>query len=70
MDWTTSPQRKARDAEGLSRDAVARLLDPPVTAKTIERWEKGDRTPRWRLKQLAALYNVTLADLENDGVAA
>lgn len=54
-----TPLRQAREAEGRSREKVAAALDPPVSSKTIERWEKpGANVPGWRLKQLAALYGV------------
>ena len=48
-----------REEAGLTRQMVADLLDPPITAKTLERWEKGvspisDR----RMGQLALVYRV------------
>ena len=55
--------RLAREAEELSRERVARLLDPPISAKTLERWERGANVPVWRIKQLAAIYRVKSADL-------
>lgn len=60
----TGPLWRARLAEGLSREHVARLLDPPISAKTLERWEKGANVPPWRLKQLAHVYRVRIRDLE------
>lgn len=55
----------AREAMGLSRERVAPQLDPPVSAKTLERWEKGiTPVPRWRLAQFARLYRVKVRDLE------
>jgi transcriptional regulator with XRE-family HTH domain len=70
MSDTASRLLETRTAEGRSRDYIARLLDPPPTAKTIERWEKGiTPVPRWRLRQLAEVYGVPLEMLEN-GVTA
>jgi hypothetical protein len=67
---TKSPLRVARDDLGLAREAVTRRpeLDPPITAKTLERWENGT-TPvrRWRLKQLAAIYGVSIKSLAAAG---
>jgi Helix-turn-helix domain len=65
--------RLARERVELSREAVTRRpeLNPPISTKTLERWEiPGARVKRWRLKQLARIYGVTIADLHNDGVAA
>jgi hypothetical protein len=64
-----SPLRAARDQAELSREAVARRpeLDPPISSKTLERWEvPGTRVKRWRLKQLARIYGVPVADLQRD----
>jgi len=55
--------REAREATGFSREFVSRLLDPPVSAKTIERWEKGAKVPRYRLRELALVYRVPLNQL-------
>jgi hypothetical protein len=41
-------------------------LDPPISVKTLERWEKGGRVKRWRLKQLARIYGVPMAELRPD----
>ena len=67
-----SPLRAAREYIGLSREVVARRLDPPVASKTIERWEQpGYRVKRWRLRQLAAIYGVTVEELQGHiGTAA
>lgn len=55
---------QAREGEGLSRERVARLLDPPVSAKTLERWERGlTPVPRHRLRQLAQIYRMRVGDL-------
>jgi DNA-binding XRE family transcriptional regulator len=56
--------RRARDELGLPRERVAPRLDPPISAKTLERWEKGiTLAPRWRLQQLARIYRVKEHDL-------
>jgi hypothetical protein len=48
----------------LPRERVAPRLDPPISAKTLERWEKGiTLAPRWRLQQLARIYRVKERDL-------
>jgi DNA-binding XRE family transcriptional regulator len=61
---TKSPMRQARDDLGLPRERVAPRLDPPISSKTLERWEKGiTPTPRWRLQQLARIYRVKERDL-------
>ena len=49
--------REAREETGLSRERVAAQLNPPVSSKTIERWEAGiTPTPGWRKAQLLKLY--------------
>jgi DNA-binding transcriptional regulator YiaG len=61
-----SPLRTARENAELSREAVARRpeLEPPISSKTLERWEvPGARVKQWRLKQLARIYGVTAAEL-------
>lgn len=57
--------REARDAEGLSREAVCRLLDPSPSTKTLERWERGAKVPAWRLRQLAQVYRVKPTQLRS-----
>ena len=60
--------REARAVTGLSRERVVRdpRLDPPMTSKTLERWEKNyHRAPKWRLEQLAAVYGVSVESLSN-----
>jgi len=66
----TTPLRAARDHAELSREAVTRRpeLDPPISAKTLERWEAGGRVKRFRLRQLARIYGVTIADLQSDDI--
>ena len=60
-----SPLRSAREHAELSREAVARQLDPPVAMKTLERWETpGYRVKRFRLRQLALIYGVTVEQLQ------
>lgn len=55
----------ARKAEGLSREKVVRLLDPPVSVKTLERWERGiTPVPQYRVRQLAGVYRVRVGDLK------
>jgi transcriptional regulator with XRE-family HTH domain len=68
-----TPLRAAREQAELSREAVTRRpeLAPPISMKTLERWEQpGARVKRWRLKQLARIYGVTLSDLSSDKAAA
>ena len=51
--------RETREDAGLTRDQVAALLQPPVSSKTIERWEKGSSpVSHQRMRQLALLYRV------------
>ena len=67
----TTPLRAAREQAELSREAVTRRreLDPPISAKTLERWEQpGYRVKRVRLRQLARIYGVTLAELQGNDV--
>jgi len=47
-------------------------LDPPISSKTLERWETpGARVKRWRLRQLARIYGVAMGDLlEHSGAVA
>ena len=60
-----TPLRAARDKLGLARERVAGQLDPPISAKTLERWEApGANVKLWRLQQLAAIYDVDVAELE------
>jgi len=68
-----TPLRAAREWAELSREAVTRRpeLDPPISAKTLERWElPGAHVKRFRLKQLARIYDVTVAELKGDDVGA
>jgi DNA-binding transcriptional regulator YiaG len=59
-DTTKSRIWAEREKLGLSRERVAPQLDPPVAAKTLERWEKGKSPcPLWRRQQLAAIYGVS-----------
>lgn len=54
----------ARKAEGLAREKVVRQLEPPVSAKTLERWERGDTpVPKHRLRQLAQIYRVRVNEV-------
>lgn len=62
----THPIWEARKRESLSREKVVRLLDPPVTTKTLERWERCvTPVPKWRVRQLAQVYRVKVNDLES-----
>lgn len=64
-DAPATPLRQARDHLGYSRERVAAQLDPPISSKTLERWEKPSaKVPLWRLKQLARLYRVGVARLQ------
>ena len=48
----------------MSREAAARLMDPPISTKTLERMERGSAPLRlWRLQQLARIYGCALEDL-------
>jgi transcriptional regulator with XRE-family HTH domain len=58
--------RRLREAQGLSLEAVAKELD--IEWQSVQQWEgAGNKAPtfprRKRLKQLAALYNVSEAEL-------
>lgn len=60
-----TPLRGQRDRLGLSRERVAAQLEPPISSKTLERWETpGYTVPLWRLEQLAALYKCAIADVQ------
>lgn len=53
-----TPLREVRDRKGYSREWVAQRLDPPVSSKTIERWEQNpEKVKGFRLEQLAVLYD-------------
>lgn len=61
----THPIWDARKAESLSREQVVRLLEPPITTKTLERWERCiTPAPKWRVRQLAQIYRVKADELE------
>lgn len=70
MTDTPSPLRLARDRAGISRERVAAQLDPPISSKTLERWEKkaGKTISLGRLEQLAAIYDVPVGDLAGDAL--
>lgn len=62
--------REEREQAGFSRERVAGRLDPPISSKTLERWEKGlSPFPRWRAIQLAALYGVDVEAFAEAAVA-
>ena len=51
--------RTVREDAGLTREQVCQLLDPVISTKTLERWEKGTHTPSdRRMSQLAMIYRV------------
>lgn len=57
MSVRKPPIWQKREETGLSRERAAAQLDPPVSSKTIERWEHGiTEIPGWRKAQLEALY--------------
>jgi len=60
---TITPLRAARDRLGLPRERVTAQLDPPISSKTLERWEAGTEVKLWRLQQLATIYGVNVEDL-------
>ena len=68
-----STLRKLRNDLGLRPEVVVARLDPPMSVKTLERWErKGAPTRRdanrdaW-LEQLAKTYGVEVDALTNGG---
>ena len=70
-DTTRNPLRPVRDRIGYSRDYVVRRLDPPVTSKTLARWEQGDtrKIRPYYLVQLAEIYHVPVETLRDNGQA-
>lgn len=68
----TSRLRAARDELGYSRESVARspLLVPPITSKTLERWESGASPVKgFRLAQLAQIYKCKPSELREQVAA-
>ncbi len=64
QEQSKSKLRLVREATGLSRERVAAQLDPPISSKTLERMEQGLAPLKgFRLKQLAALYDVSVDEL-------
>lgn len=62
-----TPLWLARERTGLSREAVVRQLDPPISTKTLERMENGKAPLKgFRLKQLAAIYDVAADELDGE----
>jgi DNA-binding XRE family transcriptional regulator len=56
--------RELREGRGLSRFALALKLDPPVTERTIVRWETRETAiPDERKIELARLLETTVDDL-------
>lgn len=64
--------REARERAGKSREKVAQQLG--ISAKTLERWEKLETRPRMIdrdiLKQLAAIYDLKLGQIDVNGKQA
>lgn len=61
IEVTPSTLKDAREAAGLSRERVAGMLVPPISAKTLQRWEDKNEIPRdarLRYRQLAHIYEV------------
>lgn len=59
--------REQREEAGLTREQVSKLLDPPVATRTLLRWEKGSTPiPYRRMRQLAFIYRVPLAELARE----
>ena len=55
-----------REDIGYSREYVVRRpeLDPPISSKTLERYEKGTSAiKKLRLRQLARVYGVKVSEL-------
>jgi DNA-binding XRE family transcriptional regulator len=53
-----------REEAGLTREQVARLVDPPVSTRTLIRWEDGTTPiPYHRMRQLAFIYRVSAREL-------
>lgn len=58
-DWVelgTQTMRDAREAQGLSYEAVARQI--PVASKTYERWEKRGAVPRPFVVKVAGILDL------------
>ena len=63
--------RRARENSGLTREQVCGQLKPPISYRTLERWEKAgvpERRSFW-IEQLAELYGVTVESLNGKEVA-
>lgn len=66
-DTAATPLRKARDHKGLPRERVAAQLDPPISSKTLERWESPayiGKVPLYRMEQLAVIYGQSVRKLQ------
>jgi transcriptional regulator with XRE-family HTH domain len=58
--------RSYRDSLALSQEQAARLpqFEPPLLARTLGRWERGEVSVKyWRLAQLAHAYGLEFRDL-------
>lgn len=67
----TDTLRRLRKAKGLRQDVVAATLEPPMSWRTLHRWEtegipqrKDENRDSW-LAQLAERYGVSVEDLRN-----
>lgn len=57
--------RHERRAMGLSQDALAKALRPPVTQSVVSQWEQGQCAPSFaRTRELARVLRLEDADLE------
>lgn len=55
--------RQARERTGLSREKVAPQVG--ISSKTLERWERGDTSPkRYIVERLAVIYGITVDAIE------
>lgn len=68
-----SSLRQLREHQGLRPEEVAGRLDPPMSVRTLERWEKqgvpvrrDENRDSW-LEQLAVMYDVDAARLKPNG---
>lgn len=71
-----SSLRKLRNEKGLSLEQTARSLTPPMSWRTLLRWEKegvpvrrDENRDNW-IEQLADLYEVDAKELTPNGRAA
>lgn len=55
-----------RSASGMTQDEVAKKLVPEMTPQVVSKWEKGSIPRLPVIKQLAAMFGVTVSDLMDD----